>query len=489
MPARSIEESAALDRLRSRLLSNGEFSTGAGRQMLAAFGGVELCLLRFLRARGLDTGRAHAALAATLAFREQNSVGTPETVAMAQADGVGDWWCGMFAGRTETGCPVTYWRFRCIEADQLKQRFDETQLKRFYIAWMERGLALQRESASQLPGGSPGNVDIYDLEGVGWRQLSSGARLLSGVLSVAQEHYPENLKQAVVVNAPATFTGAWRVISAVVDKNTQEKFIIRKDGAEQVLDALLGGAVRRTALWGQGDLQLGGSDDQLVSLSESGAWRHEEIVTVGPHGEALEHLEQQRLVWRFDIEETESLSFSVLFAPAEKERRAGGSDSSSAEVRPAETYNGPGRGSIAHPSPGQYRLIWQAQPPRRRARTLQLRLRCWLQRDEDRTLEDESESFTSVATAADGGGSGGWNGSVPYTLPVYRYANKTGFKRRWLLRLLLGILVASSLGALCYNATGPKRSRLVWAWLRPRLVKLKLIAAGNRLRRALPAHP
>lgn len=497
MAAGSIEESAALDRLRSRLLSSGDFSKAAGRQMLAAFGGVELCLLRFLRARDLDASRARAALLATLAFREQNSVGTPETLATAHADGVGDWWCGTFAGRTESGCPVTYWRFRCIEADQLKQRFDESQLKRFYIAWMERGLALQREITSQLPAGSPGNVDIYDLEGVGWRQLSSGARLLSGVLSVAQEHYPENLKQAVVVNAPATFTGAWRVISAVVDKSTQEKFIIRKDGAEQALDALLGGGPRRrAAVWSQGDLQLGGRDDNLVSLSESGGWRHEETVTVGraevvPHAEALESLDRQRLVWRFDIEEAESLSFSVHFVPAGTERSTRGIDRSSAEIRPAETYSGPGRGSIAQLSTGQYRLIWQAQPPRRRSRTLQLRLRCWLQDDKDHplgALEQGSASVSSVATTADGGGSAGWNSSVPYTLPVDRSGYKTDFKRRWLPRLLLGVLVASLLGAFYYDAMGPKRSRLVWAWLRLRLVELKQVAVrpATRLRRALP---
>jgi hypothetical protein len=237
MRARSAEESAALERLRERLLSSGEVSSSAGRQMLASFGGVDLCLLRFLRARKLDAAKAHAALTTTLAFRNENGVGAPQTAAAVRSEGVSDWWCGTFAGTTSTGCPVTYWRFRCIEADQLKQRFDDAQLNRFYAAWMERGLALQREVAAERPEGCPGNVDIYDLQGVGWRQLSSGARLLSGVLAVAQEHYPENLKQAVVVNAPATFTGAWRLISAVIDKGTQQKFLICKDGAKNAIFA------------------------------------------------------------------------------------------------------------------------------------------------------------------------------------------------------------------------------------------------------------
>ena len=71
-------------------------------------------------------------------------------------------------------------------------------------------------------------VDIYDMEGVGWKQLASGMRLLSGVLSVAQEHYPENLNRAFLINAPKTFAGAWKLISAAIDSRTKQKFVISK---------------------------------------------------------------------------------------------------------------------------------------------------------------------------------------------------------------------------------------------------------------------
>ena len=99
-------EREALDRLRARLLASGELE--GGRAMLAAFGGAEPCLLRFLRARRLDVEQAQQALAATLAFRRRSGVGTRATADAVHRDGVGDWWCGTFAGRTETGCPVTY---------------------------------------------------------------------------------------------------------------------------------------------------------------------------------------------------------------------------------------------------------------------------------------------------------------------------------------------------------------------------------------------
>lgn len=509
MPAASTEESAALDRLRSRLLSSGEFSNAPGRQMLAAFGGVDLCLLRFLRARRYDVNGTHVALTATLAFRTENGVGTPQTATAVHSDGVGDWWCGTFAGRTENGCPVTYWRFRCIEADELKRRFDEAQLKRFYIAWMERGLALQREVVAQRPGGCPGNVDIYDLEGVGWRQLSSGARLLSGVLSVAQANYPENLKHAVVVNAPTAFTGAWRIISAVVDKGTQDKFIIHKDGAEPVLEALLGVGTTRATVWRHADVQLGGGEDDLVSLSASSDWRHEQAITVGVATASTANastsgvIEEQRLVWRFDLEENESLSFSVHFTPLlvgnGGNSVAGmdpGTDSAEVVVRPRETYNGRGRGAIAQPLPGQYKFVWQAQ---RRSRTLQLRLRCWLQRGEDHplgALNAVGGTLSSAGTNARGGDVGQRDGdsigkaSVPYTL-LRRPGDSAVAKRPWPFRLvvLLGVLATISLGVHYADAQGITLSRLTGPWLHMWLGKLGSIAMRMKigLRRRLVA--
>eukprot|EP01043_Picozoa_sp_COSAG02_P061394 COSAG02_NODE_8245_length_2644_cov_1.804322_2_plen_147_part_00 len=140
--ARDALECEALRALEQQVRATGWVEHAA--DLLESFGGLELCLLRFLRARSLDVDQAAEALSATLAFRQENAVGSAEAVAAVHRDGISNWWCGVFAGVTSSGCPVTYWRFRCIDTDQLKL-VDEKQLKRFYIAWMEHGLALQRE--------------------------------------------------------------------------------------------------------------------------------------------------------------------------------------------------------------------------------------------------------------------------------------------------------------------------------------------------------
>ena len=141
--------------------------------MLEAFGGERACLLRFLRARKMDAQLAHEAFSNTRAFRAAWGVGLG-SLAAARAEGVADWWCGTFAGRAKNGAIVTYWRIQCSEANKLKESFSEDQLGRFYVAWMERSLQLQRE----LPD-CPGSLDIYDLEvgdrsrlGVGWLQAA-----------------------------------------------------------------------------------------------------------------------------------------------------------------------------------------------------------------------------------------------------------------------------------------------------------------------------
>lgn len=228
-------------------------------------------------------------------------------------------------------------------------------------------------------GGCPGMVDIYDLEGVGWGQMSSGVRLLSGVLAVAQANYPENLSQAFLINAPGFFAGAWRLIAGAIDKRTQQKFSIRRDSAADALDVLLGArGAGRAAVWRLGDRQLGGGTDEVAELSADGGWRHEDSVVVGPPADA-DGARPRRLVWRFDLKGVVSVDFVVQFTPA------GGVEAGS-EVLPRKSYSGPVRGAIDHVHPGRYLLVWQGQPRGFASRPQPLRCRCWLQSSDEHLL-------------------------------------------------------------------------------------------------------
>ena len=160
-------------------------------------------------------------------------------------------------------------------------------------------------------------VDIYDMEGVRWGQMSAGMRLLSGVLSVAQDHYPENLSQAFVVNVPGFFAGTWRLISGAIDKRTQKKIAIFKDAGTEALDAVLGNSQGsetrggRDSVWQIGDEWLGGGSEEVVQLSATNGWTHEQVVEVAPDGgrsggradgQAIRTNAARRLMWWFHLE-------------------------------------------------------------------------------------------------------------------------------------------------------------------------------------------
>jgi hypothetical protein len=229
-------EKAALEEMGAVL------ATGDGvRAMLEAFGGRERCLMRFLRARQLKASAAAEAFRGTLSFRsEQCELLGPALAERVRQDGIADWWPGIFGGLTPDGSVVSFCRYRCMDAKELTQRFDDTQLSHFYLAWMERSLELQREAVSSA-GQCPGAIDIYDMEGVTWSQMTAGLRLLSGVTRLAQAHYPENLRKAYVINAPSLFAGAWKLFARALGERTRQKFVISKGACRQELEVLLGG--------------------------------------------------------------------------------------------------------------------------------------------------------------------------------------------------------------------------------------------------------
>ena len=94
-----------VERLRAAVREEAEAADF--ERFVAALGGNHRCFERFLIARNDNLEKAAAMLLATLAFRRRSGVGTRATADAVRRDGVGDWWCGTFAGRTETGCPVT----------------------------------------------------------------------------------------------------------------------------------------------------------------------------------------------------------------------------------------------------------------------------------------------------------------------------------------------------------------------------------------------
>merc|ERR1711957_788208 len=81
----------------------------------------------------------------------------------------------------------------------------EEKIRTLYIAQMEQALRLQRESSwRRFQQTMPGFTEIYDLQGLAFSHLTAvkGLRLMSRILKIGADHYPDNLGKAIFINVP-----------------------------------------------------------------------------------------------------------------------------------------------------------------------------------------------------------------------------------------------------------------------------------------------
>ena len=176
----------------------------------------------------------------------------------------------------------------------------------------------------------------------------------------AQEHYPENLWRAYIINAPSIFHGAWRLIASVIDKRTQAKFCIRKDRCTQALASVLGSPlavekVRQAVV-----------SPRVTELNATGAWCNAYRYTV-----PAADLCARRLLWTFEVEDGLPLDFEISCYGIETGEPSG-------TVLPRHTVHaGCARGAIPLRGAGIYVFRWDCSLSHR-GRSRRVRQRIWL---------------------------------------------------------------------------------------------------------------
>mmetsp|Transcript_14927 Transcript_14927/g.34021 ORF Transcript_14927/g.34021 Transcript_14927/m.34021 type:complete len:401 (+) Transcript_14927:194-1396(+) len=243
------DEMLAAKELRQRLVDLLGPIEGAAGDMdawksIESYGGEVCCCLRFLRARKQDVEAAEKMLRKTIALRKAekiNSILTDRAFLQVWTK----WrplWPAECPVVTKDKSPVLFFKLaHLLRFWQLD--VPEEQLRMFYLSWMERTLRQQREG--HVPGSEamPACFEVYDLQGVGFSHARclSGLRRFARILKIGQDNYPENLRQAILINVPSTaFAAAWPVLKRALDVRTLEKIKATDGDGHALLAEALG---------------------------------------------------------------------------------------------------------------------------------------------------------------------------------------------------------------------------------------------------------
>ena len=175
-------------------------------------------------------------------------------VSPALARRVSPIWFGHYGAFTSDGSPVHYVKLRC-DVRLFAKTCSEEELTRWYVCWMEQSLTLL--NACNRPGTPAscwrGMVEIIDLSGLTFSQLHpSSMQMLSRILKVGSQHYPENLRCAYVIGAPSFFAGGWAVVSQALSPATVAKISVLSGDGGAPLATLLGGEAKLAQLRASG---------------------------------------------------------------------------------------------------------------------------------------------------------------------------------------------------------------------------------------------
>jgi len=212
------------------------FGDADANTTMDCFGGERTCCWRFLKSCHNDKSAAERKLRKTLKFRETERLNSrlQESAGQEIWDELRHLWPEQMVGTTSGGSPVSCFDIR--KAVQFLQLgLSEVKVRGFWLSWMERNLELQRRGRSRASDHTaaqdmPGTVVIYNLDGLCLSQLTSclsGLHVFCRVVGLAEEHYPQSLRKAIVVNVPSIFGKmVWPLVQKVLDAETRSNIFV-----------------------------------------------------------------------------------------------------------------------------------------------------------------------------------------------------------------------------------------------------------------------
>ncbi|CAH1800708.1 unnamed protein product [Owenia fusiformis] len=183
-------------------------------------------LLRWLRARDFDLDKSEKMFRNDVKWRKDNKCDTildtwkpPEVIQK--------YYTGGLAGFDKEGCPVWIDPYGHIDIRGLTRSVKSSDVKRYGIYLAETIFSYFASQTEKLGKTIDQVTLIFDLDKLGTKHMyRPGLDLLIEVFVMFEDHYPETLKFAYVINAPRLFPVAFRLIKPFLSEHTRNRIHI-----------------------------------------------------------------------------------------------------------------------------------------------------------------------------------------------------------------------------------------------------------------------
>eukprot|EP00854_Cymbomonas_tetramitiformis_P013181 gene13181-15574_t len=191
------------------------------------FGGQEIYLRKFLRARQLDPVKALLMIENNVKWREENKVDTcwDRLLENEKRETIAKLYWAYYCGHDRMGNWIYLEHTAAINFEGLFATCELPDLLHAHIQLQEYqtkvryGIASARKSEVRAR-----TTNIMDMRGLSMSMLTSTIKdLISKISTVNQDNYPEGLYQCFIVNAPWAFTMIYAFVKPFLNEHTQNK--------------------------------------------------------------------------------------------------------------------------------------------------------------------------------------------------------------------------------------------------------------------------
>jgi len=228
---RTEKELSAVVELRSRLTDIANECTQRPLDM------SDVTLIRFIRARNLNLEKAESMYRDCLAWRKEKcpekawdefETNRPNPELFEYTTG------GWLPGFDKEGTPVFVDRIGELDVPGMLPKIAEEDFEQMIMWRQETNTRLMLKSEALYGKKQYQMVVITDLKGLSWSH-KAGFPLMKCGAYIDDHMYPEQLKVAVVINAPRLFGMIWNIVKHFFDPNTRAKIQIHAGPATDVL--------------------------------------------------------------------------------------------------------------------------------------------------------------------------------------------------------------------------------------------------------------